>query len=210
MPKGKFYLFTQLFYVIFILVLRFSGHLGIVFCLDSSPASVPLHLDAYLGKLTEIELQNLIITEIFEIMTRKSSEVLYEELQKHETWAKKVEVGLKNLKQYIKYSRDYQKAILDSTYKRITLSRDYDPNLKLKSEIVLMRSISHPRAKTLSDDYNLSKYSEKPVKVFQIESDHQSAPYYSGVSNIVNKMLEPELIEKYKNMNLCDIYFEDI
>lgn len=85
-------------------------------------------------------------------------------------------------------------------------ARNYEPNFKLNSEVVLIKGLPHPTAQSLPEDYNLSKYTNKPVKLFNIESDHATAPYDNKVSNIVNKMLDPSLLEEFKKKNLCETY----
>lgn len=142
-------------------------------------------------------------------MSGNNSEELKKELENIEDWSAKTEACVKKLKGLVKYSHQYQKSVLQAAYRRIKMSREYQPTMKLESEIVLIKGIPHPKAGKLPEDYNLSKYTKQPVRVFNIESDHALAPNDSRVTNIVNKMLEPKVQEEFKKKNLCEIYFAD-
>ncbi|XP_075977388.1 fatty acid synthase-like [Anticarsia gemmatalis] len=209
--KSKFYILGYSFGANVALelaaLLEKEGYLGVVYCLDSSPDAVRVHLDTYLGELTDVELQNIIIKDFFQLISGQKSEPLNEELQILESWSEKVQICLKKLKSLVTYSHEYQRAVLEAIYKRITLSRNYEPKFRLKSEVVLMKAIDSSKV-DLADDYNLSKYTTQPVRVFDLECDHSSAPYNCRIPNIVNKMLEPELLEKYRQMDLWESYYD--
>ncbi|KAJ8720393.1 hypothetical protein PYW07_012436 [Mythimna separata] len=183
-----------------------EGRVGTVYCLDSSPDALRVHLNAYVGNLTDTELQNSIVEHMYRVMTGKESEELKKDLEKSDSWSEKVEACVNRLRELASYSNQYKRSILQAAYRRIMLARQYEPDFKLESELILMKGIPHPRAEALADDYNLSKYTNKPVKVFHLESDHASAPYDCRVSNIVNKFLGPELLSKFEKESHCDTY----
>ena len=180
--------------------------MGTVYCLDSSPDALRVQLDAYVGNLTDTELQNSIVEHMYRLMTGRDSEELKKHLEKSESWPEKVEACVSSLRELASYSNQYKRSILQAAYRRIMLARKYEPDFKLESELVLIKGIPHPKAKPLANDYNLSKYTNKPVKVFNIESDHASAPYDCRVSNIVNKFLGEDLQSKFEKEVLCDTY----
>ncbi|XP_035437568.2 fatty acid synthase [Spodoptera frugiperda] len=182
-----------------------EGRVGTVYCLDSSPDALKVQLDAYVGNLTDIQLQNKIVEHMYRLMTGRDNEELKNDLEKSESWSEKMEACVSRLR-LASYSSQYKRNILESAYRRIMLARQYEPEFKLESQIVLMRGIAHPKAEALPEDYNLSKYTTKPVKVFNIESDHASAPQDSRVSNIINKFLDNELLSKFEKEALCETY----
>lgn len=189
--------------------LIFSGHVGVVYCLDSSPAALRAQLDAILGSPTDAQLQNAIIKHMYKLMSGRHSTDLEQELETKDNWTDKVELCINKLRGLAKYSNQYKRCLLNSAYNRIVLAREYEPDFELESELVLIKGIPHKDMAELADDFGLSKYTKKPVKVFDIESDHASAPQDCRLPNIVNKFLEPQLIEEFKTRNLCWTYFAD-
>uniref|UniRef100_A0A2A4JTZ4 Ketosynthase family 3 (KS3) domain-containing protein n=1 Tax=Heliothis virescens TaxID=7102 RepID=A0A2A4JTZ4_HELVI len=209
-PKSNFYILGYSFGINVALelagLLEKEGCLGTVYCLDSSPDALRVQLDAYLGPLTDNQLQNSIVEHMYRLMTGTDSEELKNDLKNLDSWSEKVIVCVNRLRGLAKYSNQYKTSILQAAYRRIMEAKHYEPNFKLQSELVLIKGIPHPKAKPLPEDYNLSKYTTKPVKVIQIESDHATAPYDSRVSNIVNKFLDSDLLSKFEKEVLCDSY----
>ncbi|XP_037873187.1 fatty acid synthase [Bombyx mori] len=208
--KSKFYLLGYSFGVNIALelaaILEKEGHVGTVYCLDSSPDVLRDQLGAYLGNPDENELQNNVIEHIYQLLTNQNSQ-LGNILSTADTWEEKLHIGTKEIKKYSAFSHEYIRSIVDDTYKRIELAKNYKPDIILASELVLIKGVPHPSSRLLPDDYNLSKYSSKPVKVYQIDIDHSLATYDCRVSNIINSLLENTLLEEYKKNNLCDVYF---
>ncbi|XP_028162532.1 fatty acid synthase-like [Ostrinia furnacalis] len=211
--KSKFYLLGYSFGVNVALevaaLMEKEGHVGKVFCLDSSPDALRVHLDSYIGNLSDNRLQNAIVEHLYRFMSGNDNEEFKKELEKLEDWTAKKEACVQKLKGLVKYSHQYQKLVLEAAYKRIKMAREYQPTMKLDSEIILIKGIPHPNAQQLPEDYNLSKYTNQPVIVYNIESDHALAPNDSRVSNIINRMLEPEVVEYFNKKNLCHVYFSD-
>lgn len=118
----------------------------------------------------------------------------------------KVLAFVKAVKERISYPQEYMRLIIESAYKRILLARTYKPNFKLKSELVLLKGIEDPSTKSLPNDYNLSKYTKKIVKIINIDSNHITIPFNVNIPAIINGMLENDLLMKYKNTNRCLSY----
>lgn len=184
----------------------FLGYHGIVFCLDSSPLALQHQLKAYLGHLTENELQDLIIDHIYTQLTGKSSQSLKEGLEKCDNWSDKIVTFINNMKKKVTQSHDYMNHLINAVYKRMLLALEYKPDLKLKSEIVLIKGLPDPKVDILPDDYDLTQYTTKPVKIVNVSSDHVSVPKDCKISNIINGMLELELLELFEKKNLCHKY----
>lgn len=181
-----------------------------MYCLDSSPDALRVQLDAYIGSnLSDSELQNRIIEHMYQLMTGQESKELKEEIRKLDHWHEKIEACVISLQHVVNYSHEYKKTLIQSAYRRILLSREYQPDFKLESELVLMKGIPHPRAKELPHDYNLSKYSKHPIKVFDLKTDHALAAQDCRVTNIINRFLEPKVLEEFNQKNRCETYLAD-
>lgn len=187
-------------------LLEITGHIGVVYCLDSSPDALKIQLKSHLGDLTHSELESVVLNHVYELIAGQASEELQQYLSQENDWSSKVNACIYKLRGLTNYSHQYKLSLLNSTLNKIMLAKDYKPEIKLESEIVLIRGIPHPKSENLGEDYNLSKYSTQPVKIFSITADHASAPYDSRVTNIVNKMLDSSLIEEFKKKNLCYTY----
>ncbi|CAH0625662.1 unnamed protein product [Chrysodeixis includens] len=208
--KSKFYLLGYSFGVNLALeiaaLLEKEGHIGVVYCLDSSPDALKIQLKSHLGDLTKPELENVVLNHLYETMSGQKSEELQKYLSQENDWLSKVNACMFKLKGLAANSHQYNLSILTSALNRILLAKNYQPEFKLESEIVLIKGVPHPTSEDLGEDYSLSKYSKQPVKVFNITSDHVSAPYDTRISNIVNKLLDPSLIEEFRKKNLCNTY----
>lgn len=146
---------------------------------------------------------------MYKLMSGQHSAELEQELKEIDNWNDKVELCVNKIRGLVNYSHQYKRCLLNNAYRRIILARDYQPDFKLESELVLMKAIPHSNMAQLPDDYHLSKYTKKPVKVFDIDSDHASAYQDCRVSNIVNRLLDPKLLDEFKNKNLCWTYLAD-
>ncbi|KAJ0175956.1 hypothetical protein K1T71_008130 [Dendrolimus kikuchii] len=208
--QSKFYILSYSFGVNVAIelaaLMENEGHTGIIFCLDSSPGAIQVHLNAYVAKPTNVELQNAIIEHVYKEVIGQYSKELNQILIDTENEQDKITACLLRLRT-LEYSNEYLTCIIKSTYKRMLLAKEYRPNLKLDSKLVLMRGISHPKADSLSEDYGLSKITKKPVKIINIDSDHALAPYDFKIASIINKMLSPKLLREFNNRNFCDTYF---
>lgn len=156
--------------------------------------------------MPDSELQNAILEHISQLIAGKVPEELGQYLEQINDWPTKVDACLYTLRGIGNYSKQYKGSLLDTAYRNILFAKNYKPQLTLNSDIVLIKGKPDLQSESLSADYNLSKYTKNPVKVYDIESDHPSAPYDSRVTNIVNKLLDGNLLEEFKKKNLCDKY----
>lgn len=184
----------------------FSGYHGIVFCLDSSPLALQYQIKAYLQPFNEDQFQNSIINHTYTLLSGSPSQNLKQALDKCKIWFEKIDAFINDIKEVVSHSHDFLKDVVNAIYKRTLLAIEYKPDLKLNSEIVLIKGQQDPKIDILPDDYDLSKFTTKPVKVINITSDHLSVPEDCKISNIINGMLEPELLELFNNKNMCEVY----
>lgn len=154
-------------------------------------------------------MQNKLVEHMYHLMSGRDSDELKADLKKSESWSEKVEACVNRLRGLVRYSHQYKRAILHGAYRKILLAREYEPNFKLESRLVLIKGVTHPKAVGLSEDYNLHKYTKQPIEVFNIESDHALAPQDCRVSNIINRQLDFNLLEEFKKKNLCESYLAD-
>ncbi|KAG6451289.1 fatty acid synthase [Manduca sexta] len=206
--KSKFYLLGYSFGVNIALelaaLLEKEGHEGIVYCLDSSPDALRVQINVYLGNITQAQLQNTVIEHAYYLITGFESIELKHDLDNAITWSEKVECCLAKLKGLVNYSNEYKKVILESMYQRFRLAQEYKPKIKLRSELVLIRGVQN--LEQLSDDYGLGVYSEKKVSVHNLGIEYKLVPRDCRVPNIINRLLEPSLLEIFRKKNLCDTY----
>ncbi|KPJ04124.1 Fatty acid synthase [Papilio xuthus] len=183
-----------------------QGERGIVYCLDSSPDALKHLMKTYAGDLSNANLQNVVAARMFHLTTGLNSEEFMKELEAIDSWDKKIDIFIRRVKKLVPYSHDYMKSLLETTYNRFVLAREYQPNLKLNSELILIKSTASAEFVNLPDDYNLGKYSERPVKVYNIDGDHASAPYDVRVPTIINDSLETKLLDEFNKTNSCQTY----
>ncbi|KAI5638917.1 acyl transferase domain-containing protein [Phthorimaea operculella] len=206
--KAKFYLFGYSFGVNVALevanLLEKEGHIGFVFCLDSSPDVLRNQLDAHIGNETDNQLQITLIEHFYHLLSGKTSRELTETISKLNNWSDKVNVYVEKLMNVPGHSHQYVRNALETAYRRIKLAKSYNPDFILESDVILFKGLPDTKTGNLEYDYGLSKYTKKPVKVIDIASDHASAPQDCRIPNIVNQFIDPELLEKYNNM--CHTY----
>lgn len=169
--------------------------------MDSSPDALRMQLRAYVGILSERELQDVCLNHIRFLFTKEAEDIKFENMD----WSDKVKRLLENIKS-IPFSNEYKKLVIETTYKKFALALDYEPDFKLESELILIKGILQTKATELADDYNLSKYTKRPIKIFGINSDFASAPEDCRIPDIVNRTLDPKLVEELKMRNLCETY----
>lgn len=180
-----------------------------MYCLDSSPDAVRMHLDTYLGDVSDDELQCQILQHFHRLMTgRTVSDQFQRKIDQLEAWNDRKELFLNSLKGLAIYSRQYASDVAEAAYNRIKLARNYEPDFKLDSEVVLVKSLSASDSALarLGEDYNLSKYTRRTVKVFDVPANHVEMPSDCRVPFVVNSQLDPELLELFRNTNLCLSY----
>ncbi|CAH0727210.1 unnamed protein product, partial [Brenthis ino] len=208
--KNKFYILGYSFGVNIALevaaLLEKKGIVGTVFCLDSSPDALRVQLNTYTSDLADEEVQNVLIDHIYYLITKETNNKLKEEIKTFNKFEEKVTAFVKETKERVPYPQEYIRLSVESVYKRISLAMKYNPTYTLESEIVLLKAINDSNAEILPYDYNLAKYTKKPVKVVNVESNHTTLPFNVNVPNVINKMLDKELLTKYKNTNLCKTY----
>lgn len=183
-----------------------AGARGIVYCLDSSPDALKHLMEFYAGDLSNTNLENVITAHMYHLTTGLNSEEFLKELESIGSWDKKIEFFIRRVKGLVPYSHEYMKSLLETTYDRVLMAREYEPKLQLNSELVLIKSATSAKLVNLPNDYDLGKYSKSPVKVYEIDGDHASAPYDIRVSSIINNSLETKLLDEFNKTNTCETY----
>ncbi|KAG6451291.1 hypothetical protein O3G_MSEX007050 [Manduca sexta] len=197
--KTKFYLLGYSFGVNLALelasLIEKEGHTGVVFCLDSSPDALKVQMDEYIGEINEEDLQNVIIEHMYCVFSGRNKDDISTEISNIDDWTAKIAFCIKKLKCFVNHSHEYMKCIIQCFYNKIIAGREYKPNYKLQSQLVLLKGSLINRT-ALAEDYGLSKYSVQPVRVFNIEKDIVSIPHDYKVASIINKMLESHILEE--------------
>lgn len=187
-----------------------TGHEGVIFCVDGSPSFMRAALGAHLGTLGEggarDAVQDRLAAHMYSLMRGGEAPTLARSLAALPTWEDKVDACVNKLRGVANLSNQYKRCILQGAYNRIVLAERYEPSFRLRSELVLIKGAPHPGTARLPHDYGLSRYSALPVRVFQVHADHASVPYDCRVTSIVNRLLDPSLIEAFNNKNVCETY----
>ncbi|XP_037974632.2 fatty acid synthase [Plutella xylostella] len=214
-PKETFYLMGYSFGVLVALevavVLENHGLQGIVYCVDASPDSFPRELDQSLkdiGVSEDTELQDALAQHMYKVMTGETSKLLATQLQIAKSWNDKVEAFGLAIRGRIPYSVQYARGVLEAAYSRIQHARQYDAKrlraTPLRSQLVLLRSTSHRASEPA--DLGLARYSQQEPTVYTLTTDHANALNDLRCANLVNRHLGVDIVEKFRNRNLCDTY----
>ncbi|KAG7303505.1 hypothetical protein JYU34_012029 [Plutella xylostella] len=214
-PQGKFYLMGYSFGVQVALeiaaVLEEHGLTGVVYCGDASPDTFSNSLENALqeaGATDDAKLQDVLAQHLYKLMSGETSELLTTRLQKAKSWEEKVESFIFTLRGRIPFSAQYARGVILSSYSRIQHARKYDGKRlrasPLRSQLVLLRSTSHPAAAPA--DLGLSRYSQQETIVYDLPTTHADVLNDLRCANLINRHLGIDIIEKFQSRNLCDTY----
>lgn len=166
---------------------KFTGNLGKVFCLDSSPLAMKTMLDHRTKSLSISQQQTSLIIHLCRLLhATKPLGDLESKLDAENSWEHKLNIAMEWLKyencSYFEFSR----TILNLAWKRIVQTKNYKMSFKkLKSNIILLKGNNDFG---LPDDYGFNAFSNN-LTVHNLNASHLMVPYDSRCSNIVNKEL---------------------
>ncbi|XP_071652654.1 fatty acid synthase-like [Temnothorax longispinosus] len=150
---------------------NFSGRLILI---DGAPDQLKLWTNQYLDYTSPEELQNMILLGLLEMYTTIDKKTLALELNKCNTWDKKMKVFHayfpKNLNVL---TIENQKLIYFTVYNHIVAVHDYDISSlpRLKSSITLLKP-TFPIVSLTEEDYGLHKVTEGKVQIHYVEGNH--------------------------------------
>lgn len=173
----------------------FAGLTGTVFCLGGSPEELRTDMENRLEEMPDCELQNELIQHISSLATSSSLQSLKTDLLKLQNFDEKVQLCIKKLQGQIPFSSQYLSDFIKSAYARIGFARHYKYDLPLlKANLILIRTLL-----PITSNFPVTTSYELPVSIaYALDNLECSA--------IINKLLEPHVLEDFKNRNLCESY----
>ncbi|XP_075984128.1 fatty acid synthase-like [Anticarsia gemmatalis] len=184
-------------------ILEDKGLTGTVFCIGYAPDEFAQELEEHLSDLqTEEELQNSLIRHMFTLMADCGTERLDKALQSATTWAQKVDACVRCLLGNMTHSAQYAQAVIEAALARIQQVRRHKVVARpLRSRLVLLRAST---TNTTFQPSALQQHSQQPVVVHQLEWPLAHVLYDTHCSSFVNECLDEELLNAFKEKNLCE------
>lgn len=172
-----------------------SGLTGTVFCLGGSPDDLRADIVNRLNGMPEWKLQNELIQHFFGLASVSSPESLASDLLKLENFNDKIKTCIEKLQGQIPYNGKYLSDVIKSAYARIGFVRNYNCDLPLlKGNVVLIRALP-----SMASNFQVTASYELPVSITYALDDLECPA-------IINKHLEPHVVQDFYNRNLCESY----
>lgn len=180
----------------------FKGYTGTVFCIGFLPDEFKFFLEEELGEYkTQDQLQDAVLRHMFGLMTKEKSDILERIVGSALSWDEKLEACVRALLGHVPHSSQYARSLIEAAYARLLQAREYSGLLKpLRSRLVVLRAASSnipPSSFT---------YSLQPLIKHQLKSPLAQAFCDLRCASIINKYLDPVLLEEFDKKNLCDTY----
>ncbi|KAJ2942971.1 hypothetical protein O0L34_g15161 [Tuta absoluta] len=200
--KKDFYLLGYEFGVLVALelaqILEKQGYIGTIYCVGGTPEDICSTLGSQFGNIDPGQLQNDLIHHAYTLITKTTSDVLNAKTKDAKDWEEKVEVFMEMINAQCSFSKQYLRCFINAIYNRIILARDYvwDQRL-LKSNIVVLKA----KLPASSVDSSTAYY---PYAVHELHTTLPHALDDLRCSAIVNKYLDPNILEEFNKGNHCE------
>ncbi|KAI5632208.1 acyl transferase domain-containing protein [Phthorimaea operculella] len=178
-------------------ILEKRGYTGTIYCVGGTPEDICSTLGTQFGNTDPAQLQNDLIHHAYTLITKTTSDVLNAKLQDTEDWEVKVEVFMDMINGQCSFSKQYLRCYINAIYNRILLARDYvwDQRL-LKSKVVVLKA----KLPVSSTDSSTTL----PYTVHELHTTLPHALDDLKCSAIVNKYLDPNILEEFDKGNHCE------
>ncbi|XP_022124139.2 fatty acid synthase [Pieris rapae] len=201
--KGHFYLLGYETGVIVALemakILEEQDLTGTVFCLGGTPEEMISEVNLVLNQYkSQEDLQDDLIRH----MLRMNLSDKTVQIDLKGTWEEKVSSYVHNLIGKVPLSSQYNQDYIKCAYTRMKQIQKYKVQLTpLKSQVIFLKA----KLAVQSSD-SLQKYSEKPVLVYNLETSLANVYRDLRCTAIVNRHLEPKVLQDFDESNLCITY----
>ncbi|KAJ0172970.1 hypothetical protein K1T71_011146 [Dendrolimus kikuchii] len=187
-------------------ILENSGYTGTVFCVGCLPDEFKSIIEEQLSEYkTEEQLQDAVLRHMCGLMTKGNSSFVEEILKNMSSWGEKVEACVRALLGQVSHSAQYARALIEAAYARILRAGEYEWRLKpLRSRLVLLRAGIPTNPGTVFAP--LSTYTLQTPLQYQLSAPLSLALNDLRCASIINRHLDPTIIEEFKNKNLCETY----
>ncbi|CAF4885198.1 unnamed protein product [Pieris macdunnoughi] len=172
---------------------------GTVFCLGGTPEDIVSEINHVLGQYkSQEDLQDDLIRH----MLRMNLSDTTVQIEFKGTWEEKVSSYVHNLIGKVPLSSQYNRDYIKCAYTRIKQIQNYKVQATpLKSQVIFLKA----KLAVESSD-SLQKYSEKPVIVYDLETSLANVARDLRCTAIVNRHLEPKVLQDFNEANLCFTY----
>ncbi|KAJ0172969.1 hypothetical protein K1T71_011145 [Dendrolimus kikuchii] len=187
-------------------ILENSGYTGTVFCVGCLPEEFKSIIEEQLDEYkTEEQLQDAVLRHMYGLMTKGNCSFVEEILESMSSWGDKVEACVRALLGQVSHSAQYARALIEAAYARILRAGEYEWRLKpLRSRLVLLRAGIPTNPGT--DPAPLSSYTLQTPLQYQLSAPLSLVLNDLRCASIINRHLDPTIIEEFKNKNLCETY----
>lgn len=181
----------------------FSGLTGTVFCIGASPDELQVVLKEQLKEYdTDEALRMAMARHMYNLMVGGNTDGFERAISGAFTWKEKLEACARSILGKVSHSGQYTKEMIDCAFRRIKQIQDYKPTPKaLRSKIILFRAAS-----VGTNDQSLQNYSKNPITVYKLNAPLAHSAMDLRCTALINKHLDPEILEEFETKNLCDTY----
>ncbi|XP_072934746.1 fatty acid synthase-like [Epargyreus clarus] len=186
-------------------ILEDNGLTGVVYCIGN-PDEMKTDIKKHLNELeTDEALQDAIVRHIFDLMTKNGNEDLELALRGVTSWQEKINITVRALLGRVSHSAQYVRQLIEAVYGRIAAVLRYEVKPRaLRSRLVLLQPRSpQPLAAHAAA---LQPHSLQPVAAHELRAPLAHAAHDLRCAAIINTYLSPDILEDFKNKNLCESY----
>ncbi|XP_075218277.1 fatty acid synthase 3 [Lycorma delicatula] len=178
-----------------LLLLEKRGYSGKTILVDSSPDFLKvLTTESLQNNTSEINLQVQLLLRFVALIHPHDTTELKEALKNLPDWKSRLDFLIDNGPDNTKYSKKYQKLLMNAVYHRVKSILTYE-GIKcksIKSQITLIRPSDI--AVNMEEDYELSKYTLLPVPVIFVEGNHVSILDNKKTAELINNLIDDESV----------------
>ncbi|XP_023312031.1 fatty acid synthase-like, partial [Anoplophora glabripennis] len=173
-------------------ILESLGYNGTLICIDGSPLlmkemSIDFGIEIEKNYETTMLCHMLSFYFSLEVIEKHKETIL-----KCANWDERLNFTSELIKQNTLHDVDYQRIIANGIYKRSKALMTYTPTYtKLKADIALVKP-SQVSSGSLPEDYGLSTYFEKPVKIHTFEGNHITILENEATAEVINSFLKKD------------------
>ncbi|XP_026333200.1 fatty acid synthase-like [Hyposmocoma kahamanoa] len=189
-------------------ILEEHGVTGTVFCVGGTPEDIQATLLDQISEYeTEEALQDAVAKHMYGLMSG-NTEQLDQTLVNVSSWNEKIEAHVRTLLGKVPHSAQYARAWIKTAYTRIAQLRSYKVQPRqLRSKLILLRaSLSTDLPSFEETTALMQRYSKQPVAMYQLQAPLAEATYDLRCGGIINRHLDDETQQAYKEANLCETY----
>lgn len=166
-----------------------------MFCLGGSPEEVQADINNRLDGMDDSSIQNVLIQHLCSLACDSYPADVSKELLKRQNFKDKVQLCITKLQGKIPFNSQYLIDFVKSVYARIELVRHHKCNPpSLKANVILIRALP-----PIAPNFPVTASYKLLISINNAPDDLQCPA-------IINKHLEPHVLEHFFKTNLCESY----